>query len=166
MTELTTLNGPQLDILVADETGAFSRLITINLDRSFGLESSGNEIEVPDPDDPNAPAWIQFVKQKIKSTISGAGILDADADTQAFMTDWVADPDAKSVQVWLGKVGYWLGKYQLTKYDLQGKRGDKINANMDLTSDGKVTWNKNTTTTTTATTSSDTTSSTTASTTA
>lgn len=149
MAKLKTMNGTQLLIKVGDGATpeTFAHPVLINLDRSFELKSSGNKIEVPDPDNPNDPAWTEFVKQTIEGAISGAGILNGDAETMEYFTNWVGSVTSKNIQVWLGTIGYWAGAYQLTEFKLAGKRGDKISADLSFESDGAVVWNTATTTT-------------------
>lgn len=146
MAKVNTILGTQVLIMIGNGSSpeTFAHPCLINLDRGIEFTAGGNKIEVPDCDDPDAPAWTEFVKQTMEVALSGAGKLDAVAATIAEYTTWLASPDAKNVRISLnnnaGVIGYFYGAFQLTKFGVTGTRGNKAEVSLGLDSDGAVLW--------------------------
>lgn len=140
---LTTISGPKLVIKFGDgETDeTFTSTALINTDRGIKFSCDVNESAIPDPDNPDDPAWNDLFKKAISVEISGKGYLDAVATTMATWTTWAGSQDSKNIQIWLdSSIGYWSGAFKLTEFDLDGTWGEDVTCNMTLKSHGKVTW--------------------------
>lgn len=146
MAQVHTILGTQVLIKIGNggSPETFAHPCLINLDRGIEFTASGNKVEVPDCDDPDAPAWIEFVKQTMEATLTGAGKLDALAGTMDDYTAWVASPNGKNIQIWLNDIGYFQGKFQLTKFGITGTRGNKAEVSLGMDSDGPVVWHTTT----------------------
>lgn len=142
MAKPTTIRGTQVLIKIGNAASpeVFTHPCLINMDRSIEFTANGNKIEVPDCTNPDDPAWTEFVKQTLDCTISGTGKLDNVGATIASYTTWLASPEPKNIQVWLGTVGRWAGTFHLTKFGVKGTRGDKAEVDITLESDGAVVW--------------------------
>jgi len=135
-----TLNGTRLYIKIGDgeDPEEFAHPCLINAERGFTLRANTNDVSVPDCDNPDDPAWRELVKDVLSAGCNGAGILDAKIETIQFYTNWHRSKDAKNAQVWLGTIGYWPCKLQLTEWQITGERGNKIQNSITLESDGAV----------------------------
>lgn len=149
MAQVRTILGTQVLIAIGDGESpeTFAHPCTINLDRSIEFTAGGNKIEVPDCDDPDAPAWTEFVKQTLECTLSGTGKLDAVDTTMAAYSEWLADPLPKHVKIFLmgrptpsSVIGFFYGDFHLTKFGITGTRGEKATVSVGLDSDGPVLW--------------------------
>lgn len=146
MAQVRTILGTQVLIEIGDGESpeTFAHPCTINLDRSIEFTAGGNKIEVPDCDDPDAPAWTEFVKQTLECSLTGTGKLDAVAATMAEYTAWLADPLPKHVKIFLKDIGFFYGDFHLTKFGITGTRGEKATVSVGLDSDGPVLWHTGT----------------------
>jgi len=142
MAQVNTILGTKVLIKIGNGASpeVFTHPCLINLDRGIQFTANGNKVEVPDCDNPDAPAWIEFVKQTMECALSGAGKLDAVAATISEYSDWLADENSKNVQIWLDTIGYWHGAFQLTAFGVTGTRGNKAEVSLGMESDGPVLW--------------------------
>jgi predicted secreted protein len=138
MTAITKLRGTQLYIKVSNGDGTYSHPCLINTKRGLKFSSSTNKSIIPDCDNPDDPAWQEAIKDALSASIDGSGKLDNKAATITFYDTWFRSPDAKTVQVWLGTVGYWQGDFQLTGWEVTGDRNDNADASVTLESDGEL----------------------------
>lgn len=146
MAQPTTLSGTQLYIKIGDGAlpEVFAQPCLINTDRGITFTQNGNKVAVPDCDNPDDPAWNEFVAQSVEAAISGAGVMDNVETTVDAYTTWATTKMTKNVQVWLGTIGYWSGAFVLTSFGVTGARGDKIQCTLSLESSGVVAWNAGT----------------------
>lgn len=146
MALVTHMRGVKLLVKVGDGASpeAFTTYCTINSDRGISFVAATNDFVIPDCSDPDLMAWLTREKISLSGDITGAGILNT-PDTEAFF-DWVTSPDTRNVQVHLDGVtganggGYWAGAYHCTQFDVNGGQGTKVNASVQLVSDGEVAW--------------------------
>lgn len=140
MTAITQLRGTQLYIKVEDDASpqVYAHPCLINAKRGIQFQSSTKELIVPDCDNPDDPAWSKAIKDALKAKIDGAGMLDNKAATISFYDSWFRAKTPKSVQVWLGTMGYWRGDFHLTDWGISGDRGENATATVTLDSDGAL----------------------------
>ncbi|EJW12734.1 hypothetical protein A33M_1704 [Rhodovulum sp. PH10] len=140
MAKPTTIRGTQVYIKIGDgaDPEVFAHPCLINSDRGVTFRSNTNDIVVPDCDSPDDPAWRELVKDALSVGLTGAGVLDNDATTLATYTEWWKADAGKSVQVWLGTLGYWSGSFKLTEWEVTGGRSDKAQVSITLESDGEI----------------------------
>lgn len=104
--------------------------------KSFSLAASTNDTQVPDCDDPDAPAWLERAVVTLSRDISGSGVLAV--EFQQTWDDWGTSADSRNVRITLGNFR-WAGKYLLTTFEQTADLGDKVKVNVSMQSDGQVT---------------------------
>lgn len=141
MTKPTTLAFSKLSILVGDGASpeVFSAPCGLT-SKGFDLAASSNDVQVPDCDDPDAPAWTERVVRALSGKVSGSGIMAVESfDT---WRDWALGGLAKNVRVQLvgTGLGYYSGSFILSAFSLKASLGDKVEVDVSLDSDGQITW--------------------------
>lgn len=108
--------------------------------KGFNQTANTQETSVPDCDDPDAPAYVERAVDTLSSEISGSGVLATESlDTwQA----WFTSALSKNCRVYPNGLtgGYWEGKFVLSAFNLTANRGQKVNADVTLVSDGEYSW--------------------------
>jgi hypothetical protein len=140
--------GVQLLIMVGDGATpeVFTAYCTINAARSITGEAATNDFNIPDCADPDALGWLAREKVSLSYSCEGAGILNT-PDVKTF-TDWLADPLSRNCQIVVdvpstdGGVVF-AGPFHLTKFEITGDRGSKMEATVSLVSDGEITVSDN-----------------------
>jgi len=135
--------GVKLLIMVGDggSPEVFTAFCTINAARSVVGEAATNDFNIPDCEDPDALGWLVREKVSLQYTAQGAGILNT-PDVQAF-SDWLIDPDPRNCQIIVdvpaadGGV-IFAGMFHLTHFEITGDRGNKMEATLNLISDGEI----------------------------
>jgi len=143
------LAGKSLLIKVSDGGGTpvFAHPCLINAARGIVFSAETNETRIPDCSDPELIAWIKREKISISGAVNGAGVLNT-TDTE-FYYDWVSDADPIAVQVILNGVtganggGYFAGDWHCTQFGLSGDLGEYVQVDIQLVSDGTITWTDN-----------------------
>lgn len=107
--------------------------------RSLKFSKSANETIIPDCADDDAAAWVDRDISSLSATISGEGVLDGSAFT-SYWQPWAILATPKNCRVVLTGKGYWAGSFQLLSLDISGKRGERVAVNVELASDGAMTW--------------------------
>jgi hypothetical protein len=104
-----------------------------------------NEINVPDCDDPEAPAWVERATVSLSATVTGDGILAMnDLDTWIAFNESTAsrnaqiDLDVDAPNTAMG--GMWTGKFLMTSFAVTAEVGSKLAVAIELTSDGQITF--------------------------
>lgn len=109
--------------------------------KSFNGQAATSDTNVPDCDDPDAPAWLERDVTSLSRDITGSGVL-AEESLETW-DDWFQSADPKNVQVSLtdGDDGTrtWSGSYILSGFEITGQFGDKIQVNVTMLSNGEVT---------------------------
>ncbi|HEV2557962.1 MAG TPA: phage tail tube protein [Microvirga sp.] len=111
--------------------------------RNINFSKETNDVNVPDCDDPDAPAWVERSVVSLSSTIGGSGILALEA-----LPTWreaYLDTDSKNVRMLIDSDssttgGYFSGKFHLTTFNITGELGDKIQVEVEFQNDGPVLW--------------------------
>lgn len=139
MAQPITIKATQLFIKIGNGASpeTFSHPCLINTSRGIQFQSNGQDVAVPDCNDPEALAWTDHTKMELSATISGAGLLDTEnIDT---FDAWFSTDTAKNIQVWLNTHGHWTGAFKLTDWQVNGSgRGAKAEATLTLKSSGIV----------------------------
>jgi hypothetical protein len=81
--------------------------------KNFELSANSNEVQVPDCDDPDAPAWIERVVATMTGTIAGNGIMAK--ESFPLWRDWALQGVTKNARVQLigAAMGYYAGAFIL-----------------------------------------------------
>lgn len=142
MAKPTTANASKLSIWLGTDTSPQTFAAPCGLTtRGINFSASTNETQVPDCDDPDAPAWVERVVQSLSAGVTGSGVLAKEAlDTwQA----WFLDANARDARViidWGGNVTRkYDGRFICQNFNITGQIGNKIQVEINLISDGQVT---------------------------
>lgn len=136
--------GVKLLIMVGDAATpeVFTAFCTVNAARSVTGDAATNDFNIPDCEDPDAMGWLAREKVSLSYSAQGAGILNT-PDVQEF-ADWLADPLSRNCQIIVdvpaadGGV-IFAGPFHLTHFEITGNRGAKMEATINLISDGEIT---------------------------
>jgi predicted secreted protein len=104
-----------------------------------------NDTPVPDCDNPDAPAWTERAVTTLSASVSGAGILSmGDLDTWIAFNESTISRNAQVIIVVdapnSAMGGMWTGKFLMSSFEVTGELGNKIQTNIEMQSDGPVTW--------------------------
>jgi predicted secreted protein len=103
--------------------------------RGFQRTANMNDTNIPDCDDPDAPTWLGRDVISYQAAISGAGVVAAQSkDT---WEEWWESGEAKKCRIELGATA-WEGMFRLSELNITGERGQRVNMNVALVSDGVV----------------------------
>lgn len=141
MAKPTTLPFSELLILIGDGASPEVFAAPCGLtSKGFDLTASSNGIEVPDCDDPDAPAWTERVVKALSGSVSGSGIMAK--ESFALWRDWALSGLPGNVRVKLDHagLGYYSGSFILNKFGLKASLGDKVQVDIGLESDGQIIW--------------------------
>lgn len=105
-----------------------------------------NEVDVPDCDDPDLPAWVEREVSSLDFSASGSGVLAQ----EAVDTWWNAFNSTESIKarIYIGKPDdtdnghYWEGLVHVTSFEVTGNRGERAQVSVNFASDGELTFNK------------------------
>jgi predicted secreted protein len=108
--------------------------------KNFELSANSNEVQVPDCDDPDAPAWIERVVATMTGTIAGNGIMAK--ESFPLWRDWALQGVTKNARVQLigAAMGYYAGAFILSKFGISADLGDKVQVDVTMDSDGQISW--------------------------
>lgn len=109
--------------------------------KAFNQTSNTQETSVPDCDDPDAPAYIERGVDTQSAEITGTGVMAQGAfDT---WENWRASGLSKNCRIYpMGlSNGYYQGAFVLTQFNNAVQRGQKVNIDVQMQSDGQYTWN-------------------------
>src|SRR4051812_21297671 len=145
MAKPTTINASKMLIKLGDgatPTEVFAAACGMTT-KGINFTKDTNEVNVPDCDDPDAPAWKERAVIAMSAEISENGILDMGSLDmwQGLLESGVSG----NVQVWLDVPvtdhgGHWDGKFLLTAFNVTAEQGNKVQAAITMQSDGPVIW--------------------------
>nr|DAE48850.1 MAG TPA: major tail protein [Caudoviricetes sp.] len=108
--------------------------------KSFSLSNNLTDVEIPDCDDPDAPFAVARDIQSYSATISGEGVLAAEA-----VPTWSAarqNMDGVNCRVEIefssGKLVY-AGAFKFENFELGAESGGRVTINVTMQSDGEIT---------------------------
>lgn len=142
MARPTTLSAAKLLVMIGDgaEPEVFAAPCGLT-SRGINFSKETNDSNVPDCDDPDAPAWIERVTVSLSATVSGSGILAKEAlDT---WREFFFSTASKTLRIKLdGGIGwgYWQGPFLCTTFNVTGELGDKVQVEVEFQNDGEVTY--------------------------
>ena len=99
-----------------------------------------NEVDVPDCDNPDLPAWIEREVSSLDFSASGSGVLAA----EAVETWWDAFNTTEPInaRIYIGKPDdvanghYWAGQVHVSQFEVGGTRGERANVSVNVVSHG------------------------------
>lgn len=139
MAQATTFPFSQFNIKIGD--GGSPEVFT----DPCGLTSKGftrtanlNDTNIPDCDDPDAPAWLGRDVVSYQASIAGSGIVaDESVDT---WEEWWEAGETRNVRIELGTPVRlaWTMPAKLQEITDSAERGDKVQMTVNIVSDGAV----------------------------
>lgn len=108
--------------------------------KGFNQTANVQETTVPDCADEDAAAYIERDVDTLSSEISGSGVMTSEAFTTWRV--WFASAASKNCRIYPNGAtgGYWQGAFILTAFNLTAQRGQKVNVDVTMQSDGAYTW--------------------------
>jgi Phage tail tube protein len=136
MTQASTLKFSQFLIQIGNGATpeVFASPCGLN-SRGFSRTAATNDTNVPDCDDPDLPSWLQRDVVSLSGSLSGAGVV-ADEDFDTWET-WFDGATSKNVKITLGS-RVWIGPCILSKLDITGSRGKRVEFTATIDTDGKL----------------------------
>ena len=109
--------------------------------KGFSQTASTQDTSVPDCDDPDAPAYIERAVDTISSEITGSGVLAQEAFS--VWQGWFDAATSRACRIYpMGQSGgFYAGNFILTQFNTPVQRGQKVNLDVTMTSDGQYIWN-------------------------
>jgi hypothetical protein len=140
MTQATTIKFGKMIVKLGDGASpevfaAPCGLTTQALNRGKTL----NETNVPDCDDPDAPAWVGREVQSLTWGISGSGVLAFES-----IDEWEAffdTTDAKNIEVTIifpTQTRVYRGRAHLETFNISADFGQKVQAEISMQGDGEL----------------------------
>lgn len=112
-------------------------------ERSLTLSKSLGEINIPDCSNEDVASWVGRDVISKSATLSGSGVLDADALAvwqAAFTTSDASIPARLELHRAGAKVGHFEGNFHVESLEIGGSQGQKASISVTLQSDGEVKW--------------------------
>lgn len=104
--------------------------------RGFTRTANTNDTNIPDCEDPDAPTWLGRDVISYQAALSGAGVVARESfDT---WEDWWKSGQSRNCWIELG-AWVWEGRFMLSEFAITGERGQRVNMNVSIVSDGAVT---------------------------
>jgi hypothetical protein len=109
--------------------------------KGFNQTANTQETSVPDCTDPDAPAYVERAVDTISAEISGSGVLATEAFT--VWQAWFDNSATKNFRIYPkgASGGYYEGRGILSAFNMTVQRGQKVNVDVTIQSDGEYTWN-------------------------
>lgn len=140
MAQATTLKfGKFIVELDIDGTGTYTAPCGFTT-RGLTLTKDTNDVQIPDCDDPDAPAWLGRDAVSLSASISGEGVLAEES-----IATWLAAFDstnavaAKVTATFASSTVTWTGNFHLTSFEVSAEQGSRATASVSMDSDGAVT---------------------------
>lgn len=142
MAKPTTFPFKDLIILIGDGAAPTEEFIAPCglTTKNFELSANSNEVQVPDCDDPDAPAWIERVVATMTGQIAGNGVMAKESFD--LWRDWALEGVTKNARVQIvgTGMGFYGGAFILSAFAISADLGDKVQVDITMDSDGQITW--------------------------
>ncbi len=146
MAQPTTYKGSLVGIFLEDtgNPGTFLKPCGLS-NNSISFTKNLNEVNVPDCDDPELPSWVERETASLSVSVSGSGILAAEA-----IDTWDAawrDTTSINARIYVGAATdtvngkYWEGALHVETFEVTGNIGEKAQVSVSMASDGELTYN-------------------------
>ena len=143
MAKPTTYAGSTVAIYIEDTgtPGTYLRPCGLN-NHTVNFTKNTRDVTVPDCDDPDLPAWIERGVESLDMSVTGTGVLAAEA-----IDDWWTafnSTDSINARIYIGAADditngrFWAGKVHVTSFEPSGERGDKAQVSVTVVSDGEM----------------------------
>jgi predicted secreted protein len=103
--------------------------------KGLSINNNTSTTPVPDCDDEDLPAFEEADVSSQAVTISGSGIFAR--ENQKTLLDWAMDGSKKNIRVYPGRsaagdVEYYQGPAILTSLEINGERGQRVQASLSI----------------------------------
>ena len=144
MAKPNTLTFGKFKIYVEDPANPGSFIAPCGFtDKSLTLTAATAEEEIPDCDNPDAPAWVGRNIKSLSATVAGQGVFAGEAHA-TWRNYWLGGASFNVRVVFdatgVNGGGYWQGAACLTSLANAVQLGQKVSANVSLDSDGEWKW--------------------------
>lgn len=140
MAQAVTLRYSKLKVYLGDGASPETFDFPCGLNsRALNRSKALTEIDIPDCDDEDAPAWIGREVRSLDWSVTGEGVLDETAHTM--WEDFFNSLNSRTVRIEIEKTSGTVafeGLAHLQTYNLTGNRGEKVGVNIELVGDGEL----------------------------
>lgn len=128
-----------IQLELAESPGVFAAPCGLT-SKGFTQTANTNETNVPDCDEPDAPADVERDVISKSREISGEGVMAV--ESLEIWQEYFDSGDAKTCRVYPAGLsgGYWEGDFILSSFGLTANLGEKVNISVTLVSDGAAPW--------------------------
>lgn len=103
--------------------------------KGFNRTAEMNDTNVPNCGDPDAPSWLERDVVSLSGEMTGSGVLaEESVDT---WDEWFESGESRNVRVLLN-TRRWDGRAKLSAFNVTGERGQRVNVEVTITSDGPI----------------------------
>lgn len=109
--------------------------------KSLVLSKNLEEINIPDCDNPDDPAWIGRDVSSLTASVSGDGVL-AEESVQMWLTAYNSTlPVPVEIELVLSGTAsvIWTGSMHLSNLTVGGEQGGRVTISVEMQSDGELT---------------------------
>lgn len=143
MAKPTTYKGSLVAVYLESPTTPGTYLKPCGLtEHTVSFTKNATEVNIPDCDNPELPQWVERDVESLDLSISGSGLLAAEA-VQAWWK-YFNDTDPVNCRVYIGAASdatngyYWSGAFHITSFETGGTVGQKATASIGLASSGPI----------------------------
>lgn len=141
MAQATTFRFSKFLILVGDGSTPEDFAAPCGLtSRGFNRTKETNDTNVPDCADEDAPSWLERDVVSLSAALSGSGVLAE--ESVDIWDEWFESTASRNVRITLGEgssMRTWQGAAHLSTFNIQGERGSRVTAEIEIVSDGEFT---------------------------
>lgn len=144
MARPTTLKGSKLLIQLGNGAGpeVFTAPCALTT-KGINFAAATNDQNVPDCDDPDAPTWTERVISALSAGVSGSGTLAL--ESLETWREWFLSALEKNIRVKVDALaadggGYFAMSAVLTSFNIGGNQGELATIEVEIQSNGEVTW--------------------------
>lgn len=113
--------------------------------KSFSRSKTLGEVNVPDCDDPDAPAWVERDVQSMSATVSGEGVLaKAAVPTWEDALDSTTSIECEVELEYAANSDIYTGFFHIESFEITGDLGDRVKVSVTMQSDGEITYARET----------------------
>jgi hypothetical protein len=140
MTQPTTARFGKFRVLLGDGNSPEQFVAPCGFtSKSLALSKNLTDINLPDCEDPGAPAWVGRDVESLTASITGEGVMAAES-----IEDWMdafesTDSINVRVEIELPTVTYvYTGRMHISSMTLGAEQGGRVTNNVEMQSDGEL----------------------------
>ncbi|ASY68900.1 phage tail tube protein [Sinorhizobium fredii] len=107
--------------------------------KSLALSKNLTDVNLPDCDDPDAPAWVGRDVESLTASITGEGVMAAESVETWMEAFESTDSVNVKVEIELPAVTYtYTGRMHIASMTLGAEQGGRVTNNVEMQSDGEL----------------------------